>query len=103
MIRWIVGGSLLGLVLAWPLRPQAQDVSTGAALFGERCAVCHGGDARGAIGPSLVTLWASGAIDGGIALPGMPCRMVRRTRSSVAPDAQSVTSDGPMAPRASPP
>ena len=63
MIRWIVGGSLVGLVLAWPLRPQAQDVSTGAALFGERCAVCHGGDARGAIGPSLVTLWASGATD----------------------------------------
>ena len=63
MIRWIVGGSLLGVVLVWPLRPQAQDVSTGAALFGERCAVCHGGDARGAIGPSLVTLWASGATD----------------------------------------
>jgi len=63
MIRWTVGGSLVGLLLAWPLRPQAQDVSTGAALFGERCAVCHGGDARGAIGPSLVTLWASGATD----------------------------------------
>ena len=63
MIRWILGGSLLGLVLAGPLRPQAQDVSTGAALFGERCAVCHGGDARGANGPSLVPLWASGATD----------------------------------------
>ena len=46
---------------------------------------------------------SSGAIDGGIALPGTPCRTVRRTRSSVAPDAQSVTSDGLMAPRASPP
>src|SRR5829696_1481523 len=42
---------------------QAQDAGAGAALFGERCAVCHGGDARGAIGPSLVTLWASGAND----------------------------------------
>ena len=63
MIRWIAGGSLLVLVLAWPLRPQAQDANAGAALYSERCAVCHGGDARGAIGPSLVTLWASGATD----------------------------------------
>jgi len=63
MIRWIVGGSLVLLVLALPLRPQAQDAGAGSTLYGERCAVCHGGDARGAIGPSLVTLWASGATD----------------------------------------
>jgi cytochrome c551 len=42
---------------------QAQDTRAGANLYGERCAVCHGGDARGAIGPSLVTLWASGATE----------------------------------------
>jgi alcohol dehydrogenase (cytochrome c) len=42
---------------------QAQDSRAGAALYGERCAVCHGGDARGANGPALVNLWASGATD----------------------------------------
>jgi hypothetical protein len=46
---------------------------------------------------------SSAAFDGGMALPGTPCRMVRSTRSSVAPDAQSVTSEGPIAPRPSPP
>src|SRR6186713_1328609 len=63
MIRWIVGGSLVLFVLALPLHPRAQDVGAGSAFYSERCAVCHGGDARGAIGPSLVTLWASGATD----------------------------------------
>ena len=46
-----------------PYGAQAVDARAGATMYGERCAVCHGGDARGAIGPSLVTLWASGATD----------------------------------------
>src|SRR5262245_43356089 len=64
MLRWIAGVTLpLLALLTVPLRPQAQDARAGAALYAERCAVCHGGDARGANGPSLVTLWASGATD----------------------------------------
>ena len=46
-----------------PSGAQAAGSRVGATLYGERCAVCHGGDARGAIGPALVTLWASGATD----------------------------------------
>ena len=41
----------------------AQDSRAGEALYGERCATCHGGDARGGNGPALVNLWASGATD----------------------------------------
>ena len=37
----------------------------GAALFGNRCATCHGADARGGLsGPDLTELWREGAADG---------------------------------------
>jgi alcohol dehydrogenase (cytochrome c) len=41
---------------------EAQD-PRGAAMYAERCAACHGADARGLNGPNLTTLWASGATD----------------------------------------
>jgi putative heme-binding domain-containing protein len=34
-------------------------VQTGGALFRERCADCHGSDAKGDRGPNLTTLWTS--------------------------------------------
>lgn len=36
---------------------------SGAGLFGERCADCHGADATGVRGPDLTRLWGSGAND----------------------------------------
>ena len=52
-----------------PPRPRAQRdldpavVRTGAGLFRERCAECHGADAKGVAGHDLTRLWASGATD----------------------------------------
>ena len=41
----------------------AAAVRAGAALFRERCAECHGTDAKGVAGHDLTKLWASGASD----------------------------------------
>src|SRR5229473_7827614 len=38
-------------------------IQAGAALFRERCADCHGADARGARGPDLTRLWMSDGAD----------------------------------------
>jgi putative heme-binding domain-containing protein len=38
-------------------------VRTGGGLFRERCAECHGADAKGVAGHDLTQLWASGASD----------------------------------------
>jgi putative heme-binding domain-containing protein len=38
-------------------------VRTGGALFRERCAECHGSDAKGVQGHDLTRLWTSGATD----------------------------------------
>jgi putative heme-binding domain-containing protein len=38
-------------------------VRTGAGLFRERCAECHGADAKGVVGHDLTQLWAAGATD----------------------------------------
>jgi alcohol dehydrogenase (cytochrome c) len=55
---------LIGAALS--IRPQAQDMRAGAALFADRCASCHGADAKGANGPNLTALWTSGATDEGV-------------------------------------
>ena len=39
------------------------DVDTGGRLFRERCADCHGGDAKGSRGPDLTGLWTNAAAD----------------------------------------
>ncbi len=50
-------------------KPQAQAPApvqpnvSGAALYAEECAACHGADAKGLNGPNLTNLWASGASD----------------------------------------
>src|ERR1700687_4469347 len=38
-------------------------VRAGTALFRERCAECHGADAKGVAGHDLTRLWTSGATD----------------------------------------
>ena len=38
-------------------------VSNGGAMFRNRCAGCHGPDARGYLGPDLTGIWASGSTD----------------------------------------
>ncbi len=65
MVRATAATATLVLV-AWSAAPsevRAQDTRAGAAFFAERCASCHGADARGQNGPNLTTLWSSGATD----------------------------------------
>lgn len=38
-------------------------IRAGRALYGTRCAQCHGGDAKGITGPDLTLLWAIGTSD----------------------------------------
>jgi putative heme-binding domain-containing protein len=49
------------------VRPSAQvnpaTVATGGRLFRERCADCHGADAKGSRGPDLTGLWINAAAD----------------------------------------
>ncbi len=54
----------IGLILlARPAAAQTLKPASGAALFGEQCAACHGADARGLNGPNLLTFLAAGATD----------------------------------------
>jgi putative heme-binding domain-containing protein len=66
-------GALALLLLVAPLAAGAQQtnpydadfaaVRAGRALFGNRCAECHGADARGFSGPDLTSMWAVGTTD----------------------------------------
>ncbi len=71
------GGMALAILLLAAATPGAQDPAprnaregnpagqapSGQALFRERCAECHGADAKGVTGHDLTRLWASGATD----------------------------------------
>lgn len=46
-----------------PFEADTDAIRAGAALYGSRCADCHGADAKGVRGPDLTVLWASGASD----------------------------------------
>jgi len=46
-----------------PLEGNAQAISNGKAMFRNRCAGCHGPDARGYLGPDLTGYWAAGGAD----------------------------------------
>jgi putative heme-binding domain-containing protein len=46
-----------------PLDGNAQAITTGGAMFRNRCAGCHGPDARGFLGPDLTGEWESGSTD----------------------------------------
>lgn len=65
------------LLLSWPVltssvalaqgvNPYIGDagaIRVGGALFGARCATCHGADAQGIVAPDLTLLWAEGVED----------------------------------------
>jgi len=46
-----------------PLEGNRDAIQNGGAMFRNRCAGCHGPDARGHLGPDLTGLWASGWTD----------------------------------------
>jgi alcohol dehydrogenase (cytochrome c) len=54
--------SALAAALLW-LPTAAQESQSGAALYAERCAACHGADGKGLNGPNLTGLWSAGASD----------------------------------------
>lgn len=68
-----LGGAFALLMLLLPSTGWAQDanpydrdpqaIRAGRALFENRCAECHGADARGFSGPDLTALWAEGTSD----------------------------------------
>lgn len=72
-MRATLPGALALLALLLPSTGWAQDVNpydgdmaairAGRQLFANRCAECHGADARGFSGPDLTALWAEGTSD----------------------------------------
>jgi putative heme-binding domain-containing protein len=71
-----------------PREPDAAPVRAGQGLFRERCAECHGADAKGVQGHDLTRLWASGATDDRVfqtIRSGVPNTIMP---SSSAPDAE---------------
>ncbi len=46
-----------------PLEGNQQAIGNGGAMFRNRCAGCHGPDARGYLGPDLTGVWAAGNSD----------------------------------------
>ena len=62
--------ALVGLAIAGLPHPslvrahsQVKPAISGAALYGEACASCHGADGRGLNGPNLIALFAAGRTD----------------------------------------
>lgn len=54
------------VVLAQSANPYIGDtaaIRVGGALYGARCATCHGADAKGIVAPDLTRLWATGVED----------------------------------------
>ena len=68
MTRYTLAFALLLPAIAWPGAAAAQGgnpfdgdpaaIRAGRALYGNRCAECHGADAKGLNGPDLTVLWA---------------------------------------------
>src|SRR5262245_11033825 len=63
MVRGCGIFGVLVLALAVVTAAQNQSQPDGAALFRERCADCHGADAKGGRGPDLTRLWQSDGAD----------------------------------------
>jgi mono/diheme cytochrome c family protein len=54
------------LVIAQSVNPYIGNTGAtrvGGALYGARCATCHGADAKGIVAPDLTRLWAIGVED----------------------------------------
>ena len=63
MLRGVTGAALIVASVAVVTAAQNQRQTDGPALFRERCADCHGADAKGARGPDLTRLWQSDGAD----------------------------------------
>jgi putative heme-binding domain-containing protein len=62
----LIAATILLLAAPQVRNPREGDVAAvreGAVLFRERCADCHGADAKGVRGPDLTVLWTSDAAD----------------------------------------
>lgn len=73
MIRTALAGAL-SIFCAWatlpaaaqsgnPLEGDPNAIGAGRGIYAARCATCHGADAKGATGPDLTSLWATGKSD----------------------------------------
>jgi putative heme-binding domain-containing protein len=61
-MRHLVCALVLGGLLVWGTAPTDAQPD-GGALFRERCADCHGADAKGVRGPDLTRLWNAPNVD----------------------------------------
>ncbi len=91
-VIWVVvGGGVMLLAGLAPPRAHGQTSSpaaSGAVLYAERCADCHGADATGVRGPDLTRLWGAGATDARVfqlIRQGVPGSIMP---ASTAPDAE---------------
>jgi putative heme-binding domain-containing protein len=66
MMRLLVAAAILAAAapqLQNPRRGDPEAIRQGAAIYRERCAECHGADAKGVRGPDLTGLWTSDGAD----------------------------------------
>ena len=49
-----------------PLEGNVEAIRAGTSMYRQKCADCHGWDARGVRGPDLTQVWASGRTDDGL-------------------------------------
>jgi putative heme-binding domain-containing protein len=49
-----------------PLEGNPEAILAGMGMFRQRCADCHGTDAKGVRGPDITQIWSSGRTDGGL-------------------------------------
>lgn len=58
-----LASTVVGAQSVNPYIGDAGAIRVGEALFGARCATCHGADAQGIVAPDLTLLWATGVED----------------------------------------
>jgi putative heme-binding domain-containing protein len=90
LMGWTLATILLvgGVQARNPREGDPAAIQAGGALFRERCADCHGADAKGVSGPDLTRLWTSEASDERVfrtIRSGVPGSIMP---SSAAPDAE---------------
>ena len=69
-----------------PQPDETTNIDTGTRLYGQRCADCHGADAKGFTGPDLTGLWVSGQSDAQVLHTIRFGRLGSIMPSSTAPD-----------------
>jgi len=69
LVMLAVGGSRLGAQAVPEKNPfdgDSEAIRAGMGVFRQRCADCHGTDARGVRGPDITHIWSSGRTDPGL-------------------------------------